>query len=69
VVGVRYSGYYLRRSTAEAALRTCHRRGWEPTLRRSFGIWVVGVHIEAPEPVAVGAAQPELTRERQPAST
>ena len=68
MVGVRYSGYYLRRSTAEAALRTCHRRGWEPTLRRAHGLWIVSVRLEAPQPAEIGAAQPELTRERQPAS-
>ena len=38
-----YSGHYLRRSSAERAFRTCHRRGWEPTLGRRFGVWVVSV--------------------------
>jgi hypothetical protein len=63
-----YSGYYLRRATAEKAFRTCHRRGWEPTLQRRLGFWIVGVRIEALQPVAA-AVQPELTRSRQPAST
>ena len=38
-----YSGHYLRRSSAERAYRTCHRRGWEPTLGRRFGVWIVAV--------------------------
>ena len=68
MVGVRYSSYYLKRSTAEAALRTCHRRGWEPTLRRSFGVWIVSVRIDVPGPAVARVAQPEVTRSRQPAS-
>jgi hypothetical protein len=63
---VRYSGHYLRRSSAEAAFRVCQRRGWEPTLDRRFGVWVVGVRIDAPAPAAAAARQPAL-RTRQPA--
>jgi hypothetical protein len=39
------SGWYLRRRSAEAGLRVCRRRGWEPTLRRTLGVWIVRVEI------------------------
>lgn len=48
---VTYSGYYIRHRSAEQAFRTCHRRGWEPTLARRLGVWVVGVRID---PVQLG---------------
>ena len=52
-----YSGYYLRRTSAENAFRTCHRRGWEPLLRRVLGVWVLSVSIEAHQPVETLAPQ------------
>lgn len=66
---MRYSSYYLRRSTAENAFRVCHRRGWEPTLRRAYGLWNVCVAIEPLQPVVPVAPEPSVTRLRLPAST
>jgi hypothetical protein len=54
---VTYSGYYLRRTSAENAFRTCHRRGWEPLLRRVLGVWVLRVSLEPLQPVATFAPQ------------
>jgi hypothetical protein len=55
--GVRYSGLYLRRSTAENAFRTCHRRGWDPTLGRRLGVWIIGVAIDPLQPAVTGEPQ------------
>jgi hypothetical protein len=52
-----YSGFYLRRTSADSALATCQRRGWEPSLRRVFGLWIVQVAIEAPRPALTAAAR------------
>jgi hypothetical protein len=54
---VTYSGYYLRRTSAENAFRICHRRGWEPALGRRFGVWVVRVELDELQPVATLAPQ------------
>lgn len=54
---MRYSSYYLRRSTAENVFRVCHRRGWEPTLRRAFGLWNVRVAIDPLQAVVIGEPQ------------
>ena len=52
-----YSGFYLRRASAENVLATCRRRGWDPTIRRAFGIWIVQVALEAPRPAVPAAAK------------
>ncbi|MFL5909399.1 MAG: hypothetical protein ACJ768_02350 [Gaiellaceae bacterium] len=56
--GVTYRGLYLRRGSAENAFRTCHRRGWEPLLRRVLGVWVVSVSVEPLQHVATLTPQP-----------
>lgn len=40
-----YHGCYLRRASADRMMRVCHRRGWEPTLSRRFGVWIITVRV------------------------
>ncbi|MDE3025653.1 MAG: hypothetical protein KGI93_08795, partial [Acidobacteriota bacterium] len=53
------------RGSAETAFRTCHRRGWEPTLERRLGVWIVDVRLDAPQ-FAVVTGDPQSGQRNGP---